>query len=546
MKKFLYLVGVLLLCAAVGGVTYMVTKSRQDETIKDLTQRVNRSNEVERRANVVQRVSKQMEEIAYQQKDISDRQREEAERQTALAVEMRKRAEFEQLQARAAEGRALNEAIRADSMRGRAERMAQLALEAQKVSEHNRSVMDTLSYRTLARSLGSTSASQRQSGNKELACMLTNAALTFLDRYKGNPYQPEVFTSLLQATSESGNGIDSYNTNTNASIRAISSIEGKDAFVAVTDYGDIFTRSDIDDNFMRKKLLSNPRYNFRGVYATDECAYALDKSGALYMAPFTGKGRVVTQLIGNNFNHLLKMHDNRLLLGGRRELYIYDMDKNEVVHHLGLPKPIETIVMLNGKVCIFFTDGTAANIDDDYQLSNHDWKTGKSIVTAAIYVPKYRYYFLGLKDGDILVKDLRMNTVGTIIGHQSEITSLQYDKDLLMSTSMDTHVYMLYLPKIQGSEYVFTDHSTELQEWVVPIDDMVSQSDNGARGWPLCSLLRHDELVVGYHNGEILTMDYNIREMRKELSRLVQREFTPEEWTNYVSSTAPYETFLDK
>ena len=545
MKRFLYLAGVLVLCAVVGLTTYMLTKSRLDENIEDLTKQVNRSMDVERRANVVQRVSKQLEEIAYQQKDISDRQREEAEKQTALAVEMRRRAEEEQLLARLAESRARVEAIRADSMRNQAERLAKLALDAQEVSEHDRRVMDRLSYRTLARSLGSTSISQRQSGNEELARMLTNAALVFLDRYKGNQYTPEVFTSLLQATMDNTTGLGSYNTKTNASIRGISSIDARDGFVAVTDYGDIFTINDQSDKVSGQRLLSNPKYSFRAVFGAEDYAYALDKNGALYMAPYQGKGRVVAQLYGSNFNHMLKLLDNRLLLGGRRELYVFDMDMNQVVHHMGLPRPIQTVIMLNGKIYIIFVDGTAMLLDDDFQLSNFDFKVN-GVITSAIYVPKYRYYFLGMKDGDILVKDLRLNTVGTIIGHRSAITSLQYDKDLLMSTSMDTHVYMLYLPKIQGAEYVFTDYSTELQEWVVPVDDMVSRSDNGARSWPLCSILRNDELVVGYHNGDILTMNYNLPEMRRRLRRNLQREFTPEEWTNYVSSTINYETFLDK
>lgn len=545
MKRLLYLAGILVLCAAVGITTYMLTKSRLDENIEDLTKQVNRSMDVERRANVVQRVSKQLEEIAYQQKDISDRQREEAEKQTALAVEMRRRAEEEQLLARLAESRARMEAIRADSMRNQAERLAKLALDAQQVSEHDRRVMDTLSYRTLARSLGSTSISQRQSGNEELARMLTNAALVFLDRYKGNQYTPEVFTSLLQATMDNTTGLGSYNTKTNASIRGISSIDARDGFVAVTDYGDIFTINDQSDKVSGQRLLSNPKYSFRAVFGAEDYAYALDKNGALYMAPYQGKGRVVAQLYGSNFNHMLKLLDNRLLLGGRRELYVFDMDMNQVVHHMGLPRPIQTVIMLNGKIYIIFVDGTAMLLDDDFQLSNFDFKVN-GVITSAIYVPKYRYYFLGMKDGDILVKDLRLNTVGTIIGHRSAITSLQYDKDLLMSTSMDTHVYMLYLPKIQGAEYVFTDYSTELQEWVVPVDDMVSRSDNGARSWPLCSILRNDELVVGYHNGDILTMNYNLPEMRRRLRRNLQREFTPEEWTNYVSSTINYETFLDK
>ena len=545
MKRLLYLAGVLVLCAVVGLTTYMLTKSRLDENIEDLTKQVNRSMDVERRANVVQRVSKQLEEIAYQQKDISDRQREEAEKQTALAVEMRRRAEEEQLLARLAESRARVEAIRADSMRNQAERLAKLAMDAQQVSEHDRRVMDTLSYRTLARSLGSTSISQRQSGNEELARMLTNAALVFLDRYKGNQYTPEVFTSLLQATMDNTTGLGSYNTKTNASIRGISSIDARDGFVAVTDYGDIFTINDQSDKVSGQRLLSNPKYNFRAVFGAEDYAYALDKNGALYMAPYQGKGRVVAQLYGSNFNHMLKLLDNRLLLGGRRELYVFDMDMNQVVHHMGLPRPIQTVIMLNGKIYIIFVDGTAMLLDDDFQLSNFDFKVN-GVITSAIYVPKYRYYFLGMKDGDILVKDLRLNTVGTIIGHRSAITSLQYDKDLLMSTSMDTHVYMLYLPKIQGAEYVFTDYSTELQEWVVPVDDMVSRSDNGARSWPLCSILRNDELVVGYHNGDILTMNYNLPEMRRRLRRNLQREFTPEEWTNYVSSTINYETFLDK
>ena len=51
-----------MLCAAVGITTYMLTKNRLDENIKDLTKQVNRSMDVERRANVVQRVSRQIQE----------------------------------------------------------------------------------------------------------------------------------------------------------------------------------------------------------------------------------------------------------------------------------------------------------------------------------------------------------------------------------------------------------------------------------------------------------------------------------------------------
>ena len=60
-------------------------------------------------------------------------------------------------------------------------------------AELSKRVADTLSYRALARSLGSLSSIQTQMGDTELGDKLAYVSYLFSKRYSGDYYYPAVF-----------------------------------------------------------------------------------------------------------------------------------------------------------------------------------------------------------------------------------------------------------------------------------------------------------------------------------------------------------------
>ena len=199
-KSLIYQVLALLLLGFVGYGAYYYGKQQNLEEIQVLEDQLKDLPGIQQDAAVVKRVSKQMEDIAYQQKELSDKQREKAEKQTEIANSMRLRAEHEQQQAKISQQRALTYARHADSLRNLAYQQMMIAEDSRQEALHAKNVSDTLSYRTLGRSLGAASMSQYGNGNIELGKLLAYASWNFTTRYDGNDYQPETFMALMNAT----------------------------------------------------------------------------------------------------------------------------------------------------------------------------------------------------------------------------------------------------------------------------------------------------------------------------------------------------------
>lgn len=169
---------------AVAVISFLVGKNASKETDKeDLLETIHSLQVEERDAAIVKRVSQQMEDIAYQQKAISDKQRDRAEEQSKLAIQMRDKAEVESRAAREAEGQAKLYAKEAEKSAREADGQREIAISHQKMAEEQRdqanyakSITDTLSYRTLGRTLGNLSVTQHETGNTEIANLLAYAS----------------------------------------------------------------------------------------------------------------------------------------------------------------------------------------------------------------------------------------------------------------------------------------------------------------------------------------------------------------------------------
>lgn len=532
----------LAIVAALLHVAYTSGKNEAEETIDRLNEEVADLQKSEYDATVVKRVSQQMEDIAYQQKAISDTQRERAEQQSALALEMRDRAEQESHLARQAQQQAQDAARLAESERLNAERQRQDAELQRDQATHAKSITDTLNYRTLARTLGSTSQTQMDAGERELSELMAYASWYFQDKYKGNTYQPETFKSLSLCTD---NSID-HNMAKRGGVQAIAS-DGKHT-VAVSNYGEIEMWKDA--NHRSTVILQNKDYHFVDVALIDGKIYALSQHNALLVVNTSGQNTPVA-LPTETYFKLLKIDAHTLLLAAERHLMWYNTQENKIQSVVNLDHTLSAIVKRNNAICLFFADGKYAEMNGSGKVTP---KTPlcHGIVTYAFYDGGLGALFLGLKNGGVALINNTNRAVTTLTGHVSRVTSLVTIGDVLVSGSYDKSVLIWKLSKLQfESGLTFADEMKQketlhrnvrsddiVNEWLTPVNYTFS-------GWVLSVGCVPNSTVawVGTSNGLVRCMNVDVNDLAHTLHAQINRNMTLQEWTHYIGSTVPYIKF---
>ena len=359
-SEILYAVAALAVLVGVAIAFYQLGSRQSRRELTAMQEEMDRLVEAEKDAAIVKRVSQQMEDIAYQQKAISDQQRDRAEEQSVLATRNAARAEMESRAAREAEHKANAAADVAEKERANAERQQVIALEQRDQATYARNVADTLNRRTQARSLAVSSQVRREAGEADVADLLAYASWYFLKNNRGNQYYAETFKSLTQAT----DGIPRSRVRENGAVNAIAKIPGSPGqCIAVTNYGEVewltAIQKDGTKQIESKQLLFNPTYDFRDVLVFGKQIYALSLKGPLCKLDFTGK-LVTVPLAADDYFKMLQTR-GRLLVAGRRSLCWYTDGK--ISESVPLDKTLSAIVERDGTVCLFYTDGSYAEMD---------------------------------------------------------------------------------------------------------------------------------------------------------------------------------------
>jgi len=250
------ILSVLLVIASIWAWTGWESDSRR---VEELQARLDTLQRQEKRSAVLRSVSSQMEQIAYQQKMISDEQRLEAIEQTEYANQMRERSEVERQNAIIAQNNALASERKAIEAFDLAESQRQMAEHQRIQAEFSKRIADTLSYIALGRSLGSLSITQYQTGNYELANMLSYASCLYTERYKGDLHYPAVFSSLM-LTSQSKNVWSEHH----GAVTCLESVQGNEnMMVTASDYGEIMIHQKIGDKLRSSLIFNDKQYDFR-------------------------------------------------------------------------------------------------------------------------------------------------------------------------------------------------------------------------------------------------------------------------------------------
>ena len=504
--------------------------------------------EAQEDAAIVKRVSQQMEDIAYQQKAISDQQRDRAEEQSILATRNAARAEMESRAAHEAELKANAAAEVAEKERANAELQQVIAVEQRDEATHARNVADTLNRRTQAKSLAVTSQVRREAGESELSDLLAYASWYFLKKNRGNPYFADTFKSLAMAT----DGIPRHKVRENGAVNAIAQVPGSNGqCVAVTNYGEVewltASKKGGVKQIESKQVLFNPEYDFRDVLVFGKKIYALPLKGPLCKLDFAGK--LVTDPLADDDYFKLVLTRGRLLIAGRKSLCWYTDGK--ISESVPLDKTLSTVVERDGTICLFYADGSYAEMDASGKIAE---KTPflDAVVTAAYYDKETGCLLLGAEDGTVYPVNKYNRVMETMAAHKSRCMSITMLGPVVVTGGYDKNAYIWSMDNVQFESGL--SFQEELQrktvgkrkvdskqvpgEWLVPVDYSYD-------GWTLavCGDADGKTAWIGTSAGNVMMLNSSADDMAQQLYDKLNRNLTQQEWSRYVGASIPYMTF---
>ena len=538
----------LALIAGVAALAYRIGYNRSRTELASMRAEMEQMEVAGKDAAIVKRVSQQMEDIAYQQKAISDQQRDRAEEQSILATHNARRAEMESRAAREAEHKANAAAQVAERERANAELQQGIALEQRDEATHAKNVADTLNRRTQARSLAVSSQVRREAGEPEVADLLAYASWYFLKNNRGNQYYSETFKSLTQAT----DGILRNRMKEGGAVNAISKVPGGPGqCVAASNFGEVewlgVSTGQGGKKISSKPLLFNPEYDFRDVLVKDNSIYALSLNGPLCVMDFNGNNEVVT-LPEDHYFKLVPIGGG-LLVAGRKSLCWYSGGK--ITGREELPGSLSALVEREGVVCLFYSDGSYAEMDVSGEIVK---KTPllKDVVTAAYYDKASKCLLLGVKDGTVYPVNPYNRVMETLAAHKAKCLDITMLGPVVVTGGYDKTAYIWNMDNLLFESGLSFREELEQEkvvkrktasqeiptEWLVPVDYTFD-------GWTLsvCGDQDGKSAWIGTSSGNVLLLNSSADDMAQQLHNQLTRNLTQQEWTRYVGVSIPYMTF---
>ena len=481
------------------------------------------------RSAIDRSVSAQMEQVAEEMRQISDEQREEAFQQTRVANEMRLQSEQERMKAVEAERNALAAEKKAVEASAIAENERQIAEHQRIQAEFSKRVADTLSYIALGRSLGSISTIQYQTGNKEIANLLSYASYLFTSRYQGDVYNPSVFQSLMQ----SSESMVSWSESTGAIMSLEFMPNEVNKFITVSNYGEIVFCERKGDRLDTKSLFKNSQFDFRDLYIDKSTmtVYAISRTGQLVIIPLESHAKSRDQKIKivdiDNMEYPMKVNyinNDNLLIIGEKSLGLFDKKRQIVRNVKQTPFRIVSSTRKQNLPIVFDDQGMMHLIKglDTFESSKVP-VPGR--VTAYCESKNTGFEAYGMNDGTIWLVDKEGNTQ-KLFGHRSRISKMKLNGRRLFSSSYDGKVNLW----ISNNEKIEPMTLLQTNNWITCFTFDTSKNT----------------FWMGDIKGNLTAVNISVPTMVEKVQQKMKRNLTTEEWNYFIGQSIPYEKYISE
>ena len=525
-NRFILLLLLFLLMSSLGTVAWLWRTNQQYQVEADQLQlRLDEANLAKKEAIITRRVSQQLEEIAYQQKELSDQQRKEAVRQTELAEEMRVKAEQEREKALVAQQSAL---IAFEEMATQ----KQLAEQRQREAEVAKREADTLAYQALAKQLNEqalsihqnlvrgTYSSDRAAYWREIISMMAYTSWKIAKQYGGNWYVPlEMLLQYSQLTR-------AWHQHRGA-IRALlvdSSAVHPYQVITCSDYGEIIRWAPTSDyDLMPTPLFQDSTFDFRCLQldAQRQTLYALSVDGRLVIWHDGAVEVVPTRLTRPVGMAIL---DDQLYIATQQAVYHTAIDALHWQELYASETPITCFQPSGGALWIGSEQDRIMRLTPAGQVVRMEGKPVEQAdaVTAIYWDPSRQLLAYGRQNGSVVLR--------------SDEQNMAYNRPIPASASRISAV------RLMGPHLVLSSFEGLLLHWEMGMDQSSSALDQ-VKGWIYCLDLSPDQKLFYYgdQQGGLHQVAYQPDVMAAEIHARLTRNFTPEEWGQYIGKGYPYE-----
>ncbi len=513
-------IGLAALLLAGAGIAFIMLYKKEVKLNQELTVKLKELTRQEQRSVIMQHINAQMEEIANDERRISDEQREEAEEQAMVAHRERQNAEKERRQAEQERQNALIAEKKAIELSELAQNQRNIADQQRLEAEFAKRFTDTLSYRTLARSLANSAITLYSSGNSELADLLAYTAVIFTRRYHGDINSKSIYQALAM-TSQNRNVWKKHN----GSVMDIAFYDQKsEDFVSCSTYGEVMRHHLDGDKLVSETLIKNPNYDFRDIYIVRDTKeiYAISRSGHLFIFSDDNKYKTLTMNVEKPT--FLEKLGNMFVAIGSHGIALFNPQTGTIEKERTLPFKVVSRGVIAGHPVLFDNQG-----NQHYMQSFDNLKTSKvpveGQVTAFAESKNTKTKAYGMQDGSICFVDAKGN-VNRLRGHGSRISKIKINGKRLFSSSYDgnLNVWVTNLAKIEPLSLFLTN------------------------GWILSFTydLKKTNIWTGDQKGNLTRGLISISVMIERLKKKLHRNLTREEWEYYVGRNVPYEQIIRK
>lgn len=270
---------------------------------------------------------------------------------------------------------------------------------------------------------------QLQTGNPELADLLSYASYTFSDRYHGDIYNPAVYQSLVM-TSQSKN---SWNKHKGAT-RCVKFRLGDNHFLTCSSYGEVMEHYLSNNQLNSKVLFSNKQYDFRDVYILENNdIYVADRNGRILMISHQGQQKVL--LLDSNDKLLgLTPIGNQLLVIGERTLSVIDTQQKIISNSRKLNFRIVSFCRYDNSPVVF-DDQERMHIVRGLDRLDSSQVPFKGQVTAFASSKNTGLKAYGLRGGTIYLVRPNGKSV-RLVGHRSQVSKIKINGMRIYSSSL--------------------------------------------------------------------------------------------------------------